>query len=86
MVADHAEGGRADMALDGVGLGEGQGARRRVRIGPLEEDVEQDVRIEQDAQRFAAAKRGFKIRRHRAAARASLPAPKPNFPPAPPNC
>ena len=47
--------------------------------------VEQGVRIEQDAQRFAAAKRGFQIRRHRAAACASLPAPKPNLSPAPPN-
>ena len=63
------------MAPCSIGLGEGQGARRRVPVRPLEKDVEQDVGVEQGAERFAAAKAGFKIRWHQAATRA-LPAPK----------
>ena len=76
MVADHSEGGGAYMASDGPGFGEGQGTCRRHGVLSLEEDVEQHVRIEQHAERFAVPKTGFEVRRRRAARCAGLPAPK----------
>ena len=76
VVADHAEGGCADIAVHGIGFSESQGARRRIGIGPLQEDIEKDVGVEQHAQTFTAPKSGAKIRRHRAVSVAALPTPE----------
>jgi len=76
MVADHAEGRRTNIAHDGVGFGEGQGARRRVRVGSLEEDIEKNVRIEQHAQSLAGPNPVEGVRLHRVASLLSFPIPE----------
>ncbi len=40
VVADHPEGRCANVAFDRIGFGEGQGARRRIRILPLEKYIQ----------------------------------------------
>ena len=68
------------MPHEGTGFGEGQGARSRDRVVSQQEHVEQHVRVEQHAKRFALANAGFQVRQHRNAQRGGRPESDPTAP------